>query len=117
MIARIFIPASVTELKDGWLGEIWSNISITISSENLNYKNFENKMIVVKSNPANDEFDSLILFNCDVSELTVPSSIKYITSYSLYHSKLNVIEFSVDSELLSIGRMRLSQVCRLFVWL
>lgn len=103
-IKEFHIPPKLKCVKDGWFGEILHSFKITVSPENKNFQNFEGKMIVGKSNPSQEEFDILVFANRDVERVSVPPSIKYISMYSLFQCQnLNVINFSKDSELISIN--------------
>lgn len=64
----------------------------------------DNKIIVGKSDPRSNVFDTIIFANRDIERAIIPKHIKYITKCSFEHCKrLKTIEFSKDSELISIG--------------
>ena len=102
-IRSLTIPSSVKVLENGWCYEMSRLSNVSLSSENKNFLFFGNEMIIGKSDPESDRFD-VVVFACrDVERAVIPSYVKSIGSFSFsYSSCLETIEFSEDSELLSI---------------
>lgn len=102
-IKSLFIPQKVSILQEGWCNRTPELTSISISSKNNNFLYLDNKMIISKSDKNLDYFDELIFVRRDVKNISIPSFIKYIESFAFTECKqLETINFSEDSELLSI---------------
>lgn len=102
-IKSISIPPSLKELEDGWCSEASRLYDVFISnvSKNLYY---DNELLIGKSNASDENYDTILFAKRDIEKVTIPSHIKYINSFSFeFCSNLESIEFSEDSELLSIG--------------
>lgn len=103
-LKQIAIPSSVKQLKDGWLGQRWSPIEVTISPGNKFYKYINNSIIVGKSDLNSDEFDVVVYALFEIQKAIIPSSIKYIDSFAFFNCQiLEKVEFQSDSNLISIG--------------
>ena len=81
-IKELYFPASLKELKDGWCGCTNNLTKITISPSNNHFKFIKNKYLVGKSDENNDEFDTLLFASRDIEEISIPSNIKFISSYA-----------------------------------
>lgn len=105
-INRIYIPESVKLLKDNWIGNIYKLEKVEISSKNKNFKYInENSMIIGKSDPNQEEFDSLIFADRNITEAKIPPYIKYINSSCFFNcKKLKNVQISANSNLITIGK-------------
>lgn len=106
-IEYLFIPKGVEEIEDRWCSESKNLTKVKISPLNKNSnisKDDDNKIIVGKSDPKEDVFDTIIFANRDIEREIILKHIKYIKKCSFEHcERLKKIEFSKDSELISIG--------------
>lgn len=60
-------------------------------------------MLVGKSDPNKDEFDSLLSADLNIEKAVVPSTIKYIKTNCFNNCRrLNTVEFQPNSKLISI---------------
>ncbi|KAK8852897.1 hypothetical protein M9Y10_017889 [Tritrichomonas musculus] len=133
IIESLTIPSSVTELQKGCLEDLANLKKVTVDPNNRFYKNYEDneKVILGKSDPKNDDFD-VIVFACrDIQSFTIPSNVKIIASNAFEYSnidqifippqvtkicknafahctQLRKIEIPPDSELRKIGKMAFS---------
>ena len=110
-IESLFIPASVKKIEDRWCFDTPKLFRVTISPLNKNYKYLDDneQIIVEKSDPNKEVFDTIIFANRDIQQVTIPSYIKYIKPAAFKNcTKLSKIEFSKDSELVSIDERSFS---------
>lgn len=106
-LTTINLPSSIEFLEDNWCQSTFHIINISISPYNKNFKylNEENKVIIGKSNLSSNDFDVLVFASRDISQIRIPSYIKYISPYCFEGCmKLQTVEFEDNSELISIGR-------------
>ena len=106
-LQSIFIPSSVKELREGWCDGTSRLNQIIISPNNNRYKYLDDKqkIVVGKSDPENECYDTLV-FGCReyiINQLIIPSDIKHIDASAFAGCLFNDIEFTKDSELVSIG--------------
>lgn len=121
---NLTIPSKVKELKEGWCNDTPNLYHIFLSKNNKNFKYLaesDNEIIICKSNQKSDknqksdnsdensenddEFDSIVFACRNIEVAVIPSSIKYINSYSFSKcNKLDRIEFSSDSKLTKISK-------------
>ena len=96
----IMFPSMLYKIDRDWL-KCFSNLKkIEISKENKNFKYYNDKLIIGKSNPNIDDFDSIIFANRDLIEIEIPSFIKFICPYSFSYCKhLKTVTFQPDSKL------------------
>ena len=113
-IDSFFISPNVENLKDGWCQNINNLYSVTISPSNKNfgYLDDSHQIIIGKSDTESDIFDTIVFANRDIQRATIPKFIKYIKPYAFEYCKiLNTIEFSEDSEIVSIGKNAFRNSC------
>lgn len=93
-VEKISIPSKIKELKNGWCSFTPSLNEIELSSENkcFSYLDNEKKIIVGKSNEKNDFYDILVFVCRDVKKVTIPSTIKYISSFCFYMCQIDHIK-------------------------
>ena len=96
----IMFPSMLYKIDRDWL-KCFSNLKkIEISKENKNFKYYNDKLIIGKSNPNIDDFDSIIFANRDLIKIEIPSFIKFICPYSFSYCKhLKTVTFQPDSKL------------------
>ncbi|KAK8895682.1 hypothetical protein M9Y10_013566 [Tritrichomonas musculus] len=99
-IEEIYFPPSLKELKKGWCDGAGTLNKIIISPLNDRFIFKENKYLLGKSDPNNDEFDILYFASRDIKEISIPSNIKIISSYAFSGCKnLTKVEISPNSNL------------------
>lgn len=110
-IKVLHIPSSVEELQEGWCDTTPKLNEVIISPNNPNFKYIDEKQnsIIGKSDKNKEKFD-VFIFGCrNIKEVTIPSYIKHISSYSLHLcTSLTKMTISEDSELLSFGKKIIS---------
>lgn len=104
-IESINIASSKLELGDGgWMQQVFNLKDIIISPSNKYYQYKNNYYFLGKSDQLSDNYDVLIFCKRDIETAIIPSNIKFLFPFSLaFCSRLKTVEFSEDSELLSIG--------------
>ena len=104
-IESISIPEKVEELKEGWCCCVPKLNRISISSLNSRFSFHNSNMILGKSNEKVVDYD-VIVFACrDIKNAIIPSKIERINSFAFDGcDNLKTIEFSENSELVSIGQ-------------
>lgn len=104
-IESINIFSSKLELGDGqWCQGAYNLKDIIISPSNKHYQYKDDRYFLGKSDQLSDNYDVLIFCKRDIEAAIIPSNIKFLSPYSFaYCSQLKAVEFSEDSELLSIG--------------
>lgn len=107
-IKSIQITSKVSTIEEGWCTFTFYLNSVSISPKNRYFKYIENSsqnMIVGKSNKESDSFDTLVFACRKIKKALIPSTIKYIASFSFQLClELTEIEFEENSELESIGK-------------
>lgn len=104
-IEKLVIPPSVTELENGWCNGTYNLKHVIVMPNNKNYKNYDDKLIVGKSDVQKEEYDVLVFACRDAKTVTIPSNIKRIESYAFFGCKqLQCFEVPKNSELQSLGR-------------
>ena len=102
-ISELNIPASLKKLKTGWCDFVFYLNKITISPLNDHFVLKDGKCLLGKSEENSNEFDVLLFVCRDAVEISIPSTIKIISSYSfLYCQKLTKINIPTDSNLQTI---------------
>lgn len=93
-IRSFTIPSKVRELQNGWCSYTSNLVKIDLSDDNkfFSYLDEEKKVIVGKSNEKIDVFDTLVFVCRDVKKVTIPLSIKYISSFSFFNCPINYIK-------------------------
>ena len=103
-LEEIYFPASLKELKEGWCHWTKNLTKIIISPNNNQFIFKDNKLLLGKSCPDNDEFDVILFAARDIEEISIPSNIKIISSYAFeYCLYLNKVEIPPNSNLQIIG--------------
>ena len=92
------------ELEEDWCCETNDLTKITISPLNGQFMIKDDKYLIGKTDPNNEEFD-ILLFACrDIQEISIPSNIKIISSYAFENcNNLRKVEISPNSNLQIIG--------------
>lgn len=81
-----------------------TDISV-IPSENPFFTYYNDSLLIGKSDPDEEIFDTIYLIRKNILSITVPSFIKYISSYSFSESNIEKVDFSKDSQLLIIEKL------------
>ena len=103
-IEELYFPESLNELKDGWCSYADCLKRIIVSPLNCQFKFIEDKYLFGKSEPNKEEFDVLLFARRDISEISIPTNIKIISSSAFYGCKnLNKVKNPTNSILQSIG--------------
>lgn len=106
-LKNILIPSNVNEIKEGWCRGISELTSIDISHKNSNFKSIENGVMIGKSDTKSNIFDTLYFVPRDIEQVSIPSYIKHINSYSFsecYNLQSIAFDDFDNSDLISIGR-------------
>lgn len=106
-IQNLTIPSKVEQLKEGWCDNTTKLTNVTIEAGNKHFSYYQNskQIIVGKSDPKSDTFDSLVFVSRDIEQITIPDSIIYINSFSFSGClTLKSITFSEGSELQMIDK-------------
>ena len=119
LIKEILIPSSVSELKEGWCQNTDTLTKVTIMPGNKNYKNFDEKIVIGKSDTEkdiksdiksynesdlkSDNFDVLVFASRDIQKVMIPSFITRIASYSFSGSSIECITISPHVSEISEG--------------
>lgn len=108
-LQNFMIPPNLEKLEEGWCKFTKSLNTILLSPNNHNFLYLNKKFLFGKSDSKSDKFDTF-LFSCrDVEKVVIPSTIKHISSFCFSECKnLTSIEFSENSELVSIGKYAFS---------
>ena len=99
-IENIEINSSVVELKKGW-NRYMSNLkTVKIDSNNKNYSNYEDKLIIGKSMINQDNFNIISFCSKNLSEITIPDFIEIIPLGTFEKfTNLTEVKFSPNSKL------------------
>ena len=91
--------------EEGWCNGTERLAKIEISPKNKRYLVLDQEMIIERSDSNSNIYDSLVFVFRDLEYIKIPSFIKYIKPYAISDTlNLLKVEFSEDSELLSIGK-------------
>lgn len=90
LIESITIPASLTELREGWCAGTPKLKRVIVDPSNQRYKNCEEneKLIVGKSDTKSDKYDVLVFACRDVKSANIPPEIIKISSYAFSRSSI-----------------------------
>lgn len=104
-LKSLTLPSSVEKLESGW-NEGLNNLKTikVIKNKVNNITLFKGNFILGKMDLKSDIFDVLLLARKNIKEVFVPSFIKVISSYAFSDNITEKIEFSNDSELISIEK-------------
>ena len=104
-ISSIFIPASLIDLKERWCINTHKLTTVKVDPRNSRYLNYEDEMIICKRTETNENYDKIVFCRRDIKEITIPSFIKIIGSYSFEGCKqLQRLDIPSNSELQTIER-------------
>ena len=108
-IKSITIPPKLIELKDGWKYRAESLKSVYISAKNTNFKMYDDKFILGKSNPENEIFDILVYSKNDVKTAVIPEFIRIISAGAFIDCwSLDSVTFKEKCQLESIKKFAFS---------
>lgn len=111
-VESLLIPSCFSGFEKGW-NHSFSVNQITISPGNLYFKNCEENenMIVGKSNANKDDYDILVFASKNIKEISIPSFITQIGSYSLSMSFIQKI--LIPSQITHINEHAFDYLARL----
>lgn len=109
-IKRFTIPSSMVDFDDFSFVQTCNLIDIEIiNNGQVNAIYYDNKFILSKSDPLNNEFDVLVLARRDIENVIIPPFIKRIYPYAFDNcKKIKSIEFSDNSKLEFLGKYSFS---------
>ena len=111
-IEVVHIPPNLKELKEKWCNKAFYLSQCILSNKNKNFSylhNFENQIILGKSDPKKAQYDTIVFASRDLENIIIPSSIKYIYPSIFSHFyKLKKVEFSDNSKLQQISEKAFS---------
>lgn len=88
-----------------WNSKFKKNIIISPNNKNFKYEDEECQIIVGKRYFSSETYDSIILANRNIENLTIPSSISYINLYAFQLCKrLKTIKIPEDSQIKTISK-------------
>lgn len=101
-IEKIYFPASLKDLKEGWCQCKLKKIIVSPKNEKFIFK--EDKYLIGKSDEKVDEYDNLLFASRAIEEISIPSNIKIISSHAFAKcSHLKKVEIQKNSNLQTIG--------------
>lgn len=99
-IEELTIPGNIETFKKYWCMSTLNLNKVIISPNNKNFKFYDDKFIIGKSDISTDDFDVIIFAPRNVTNVVIPSFIKKIASCAFYNCfNLKKVEFSNDSQL------------------
>ena len=102
-IQYLEIPASVTDLKDGWCYEANELKQVIVNENNPRYKNYDNDIVIGKTTIDSANYDLLVFCNRNIEALTIPNFIKTICPFSFENCmQLQSVVIPSDSQLRTI---------------
>lgn len=101
-IENIVIPPSVEILDKFWYNGLNENFSISISPENHNFSWFNEKILLGKTNPSNDDFDVIVFVKRNIRSIEIPSFIKKIGSCA-FESCKHLTRINIPMNITEIG--------------
>lgn len=100
-IEEIYLPSSLTELKNGW-SSYTEKLRIIVPPTNNNLKFVDDTYLVSKSDQNSDEFDVLQFVVRSITKFVIPSNIRIISSCAFRIS--NIKEIFIPSQITKIGK-------------
>ncbi|KAK8836781.1 hypothetical protein M9Y10_037303 [Tritrichomonas musculus] len=99
LIESITIPASLTELREGWCAGTPKLKRVTVDPNNQRYKNCEenDKLIVGKSDIKSDKYDVLVFACRDIQTIEIPPYIRQIESHAF--DSISIESFTIPASL------------------
>ena len=99
-VEKLYFPASVTDLKEGWCRYTFELKRVEIDPRNPRYSVLDGKFIIGKSDIKNDGYDILVFAVRNITEALIPSYIKVIGPHAFHFcTSLRKLEFPPNSEL------------------
>ena len=90
-IKSISIPASISELKEGWCRGTKELNNILVSPGNKYFINIDNKMLLGKLNDKSEIYECIMFVRRDIDNIMIPSFIKKICSYSFADTQIKKV--------------------------
>lgn len=82
LIKSIKIPANFFKFRTRWFGSSIDSLEIKLHEDCKNFKYFEDKFILGKTNQKSNEFDSLVYVCKELENIVIPPFIKRIEPFS-----------------------------------
>lgn len=83
----IHISSDAVDLEEGWCCGTNKLTKIIILPSNGQLILKDDKYLLGKTNPRNNEYDILLFASRNIEEVSIPSNIKILSSYSFYNCK------------------------------
>lgn len=108
-IEMIRIPKRCVDINNQWCRHTPELNKIVVDPENLRFKNYDDNLIIGKSNLESDDYDVLVSCARNVHRIIVPSFIKKIAACTFENcNDLVSIEFCSDSQIETVERYAMS---------
>lgn len=108
-IKSLIISSSVTQLEDNWYYNTNDVSKIKIQPNNKHYISIYDKLIVSKSSPLKEQFDTLIFCVRIIKTIPIPSSIEIIESHPFENcASIEKVLFESNSKLRIIKKYAFS---------
>ncbi|KAK8898405.1 hypothetical protein M9Y10_000691 [Tritrichomonas musculus] len=103
-VFKFEFPENLTDIQDDWCACTDILTTILVSPKNKKFMMINQTILVAKKDEKSEFYDTIILVSKTIDGIKIPSFIKYFNPYSFeFTSILLEIEFTEDSQLLSIG--------------
>ena len=101
-ISCISLPSGIAELEEGWCAGTSELKEIKIiEQQESNIIYYDDKFIICKSDPLNNEYDAITFARRDIKNVKIPKFIKQINSNSFQNTKITNI--TIPSNVIKIG--------------
>lgn len=107
-IENIVIPPSVEILDKFWYKGLNEHFRFSISPENHNFSWLNEKILLGKTNPSNDDFDVIVFAKRDIRSIEIPSFIKKIGSCA-FESCKHLTRINIPMNITEIGDYAFSE--------
>lgn len=91
-IINITIPASISDLEEGWDASVYRLSNITVDPNNKYYQEID-ELIIGKSDKTKENFDVLIFVSRNIERILFPPNINRVSSYSFSYTQIERIIF------------------------
>ena len=97
-IQSLTIPAKLVEPENFWFSNVINLVTIKVDPINPRYKE-HGDFIIGKSSINNDDFDSIIFYNRNVSNVEIPNFIRVIDINAFQYCCVSEVKFEENSKL------------------
>lgn len=102
-IEKIVIPASISDLEEGWCRGTPKLINISIMPNNQRFCYFDETMIIGKKDLIDIEYNTIHFVRRNIEDIIIPSFIQRIASYSFSECLLKNINIPANVTTISEG--------------